>query len=183
MAVQNFNGGILIDTNGFTGVEGLYAAGEITGGVHGSDRPGGNNLTDTQVFGYRAGRAAADHAASAPAAAVVLEEAGPRLEPDEEERALIAQSERLYYQNLTVVRNSQGLQRVLDFTGAHLRPGISAPLRNRLPVGQTVRHGAAHPDGEPGHPLPGGSSGDSAGMAPPFGLPPGRRRGSGTVPR
>lgn len=136
MAVQNFNGGILIDTNGFTGVEGLYAAGEITGGVHGSDRPGGNNLTDTQVFGYRAGRAAADHAASAPAAAVVLEEAGPRLEPDEEERALIAQSERLYYQNLTVVRNSQGLQRVLDFTGAHLRPGISAPLRNRLLLGR-----------------------------------------------
>jgi len=61
--VQNFNGGILIDAEGFTGVEGLYAAGEVTGGVHGADRPGGNNLTDTQVFGYRAGRAAADFAA------------------------------------------------------------------------------------------------------------------------
>jgi len=61
--VQNFNGGILIDADGFTGVEGLYAAGEATGGVHGADRPGGNNLIDTQVFGYRAGRAAAACAA------------------------------------------------------------------------------------------------------------------------
>ncbi len=60
LVVQNFNGGILIDADGFTGVEGLYAAGEATGGVHGADRPGGNNLIDTQVFGYRAGRAAAD---------------------------------------------------------------------------------------------------------------------------
>ncbi len=63
LVVQNFNGGILIDADGFTGVEGLYAAGEVTGGVHGADRPGGNNLIDTQVFGYRAGRAAADCAA------------------------------------------------------------------------------------------------------------------------
>lgn len=64
LVVQNFNGGILIDPNGFTGIEGLYAAGEATGGVHGADRPGGNNLIDTQVFGYRAGRAAADFAAN-----------------------------------------------------------------------------------------------------------------------
>lgn len=41
LVVQNFNGGVLIDADGFTGVEGLYAAGEVTGGVHGSDRPEG----------------------------------------------------------------------------------------------------------------------------------------------
>ena len=64
LVVQNFNGGIRIDADGFTGVEGLYAAGEVTGGVHGADRPGGNNLIDTQVFGYRAGRAAAECAAN-----------------------------------------------------------------------------------------------------------------------
>ena len=62
MVVQNFNGGIFIDGSGSTGVEGLFAAGEVTGGVHGADRPGGNNLIDTQVFGFRAGRAAAEHA-------------------------------------------------------------------------------------------------------------------------
>ena len=62
LVAQNFNGGILIDENAFTGVKGLYAAGEVTGGIHGADRPGGNNLIDTQVFGYRAGVAAANFA-------------------------------------------------------------------------------------------------------------------------
>ncbi|MGE5606128.1 MAG: FAD-binding protein, partial [Bacteroidota bacterium] len=41
LVAQNFNGGVVIDENGYTGVPGLFAAGEVTGGVHGSDRPGG----------------------------------------------------------------------------------------------------------------------------------------------
>ncbi|MFC2070771.1 FAD-binding protein [Chloroflexota bacterium] len=57
--VQNFNGGIKIDENAAATVPGLFAVGEVSGGVHGADRPGGNNLTDCQVFGYRGGRAAA----------------------------------------------------------------------------------------------------------------------------
>ncbi len=57
--VQNFNGGIKIDENAATTIPGLFAVGEVSGGVHGADRPGGNNLTDCQVFGYRGGRAAA----------------------------------------------------------------------------------------------------------------------------
>ncbi len=56
--VQNFNGGIKIDEDAATNLPGLFAVGEVSGGVHGADRPGGNNLTDTQVFGYRGGRAA-----------------------------------------------------------------------------------------------------------------------------
>ena len=43
-------------------IEGLYAAGETTGGVHGQDRLGGNSLTDCFVFGSRAGRRAAANA-------------------------------------------------------------------------------------------------------------------------
>ena len=35
------NGGIAIDEEAFTGVEGLYACGEVTGGMHGADRLGG----------------------------------------------------------------------------------------------------------------------------------------------
>lgn len=57
--VQSFNGGIKIDENASAGVPGLFAVGEASGGVHGADRPGGNNLADSQVFGYRAGLAAA----------------------------------------------------------------------------------------------------------------------------
>jgi L-aspartate oxidase len=53
------NGGLLIDRHGRTTVDGLYAAGEITGGVHGRNRMMGNSLLDCTVFGRRAGRAAA----------------------------------------------------------------------------------------------------------------------------
>ena len=41
-------------------VEGVFAAGEVTGGVHGRNRLGGNSLLDCVVFGRRAGRSAAD---------------------------------------------------------------------------------------------------------------------------
>src|SRR4051795_11688910 len=43
-------------------VPGLYAAGEVAGGMHGSNRLGGNSLSDLLVFGRRAGVAAAEHA-------------------------------------------------------------------------------------------------------------------------
>jgi len=55
------NGGIKIDVNGATGVPGLFAAGECTGGVHGRNRLGGNSTLDIFIFGRRAGRAAAEY--------------------------------------------------------------------------------------------------------------------------
>jgi succinate dehydrogenase / fumarate reductase flavoprotein subunit len=44
-----------------SGVEGLYAVGECSGGMHGSNRLGGNSLSDLLVFGKRAGDAAATY--------------------------------------------------------------------------------------------------------------------------
>lgn len=61
-AVQHLNGGVLINERAETDIRGLYAAGEVAGGQHGSDRPGGNSLADCQVFGARAGRYAAEFA-------------------------------------------------------------------------------------------------------------------------
>ena len=61
---HHFMGGVCIDSNGNTSVPGLFAAGEVTGGVHGANRLGGNALTDTIVFGARAGESAATWAAS-----------------------------------------------------------------------------------------------------------------------
>jgi succinate dehydrogenase / fumarate reductase flavoprotein subunit len=43
-------------------VPGLFAAGEVAGGMHGSNRLGGNSLSDLLVFGRRAGLAATEHA-------------------------------------------------------------------------------------------------------------------------
>lgn len=48
----------VIDTNGNV-IPGLFAAGEVTGGIHGTNRLGGNALTDTVVFGRIAGTSAA----------------------------------------------------------------------------------------------------------------------------
>ena len=62
-------GGIRVDADsGATTVPGLYAAGEVAAGLHGSNRLGGNSLTDLLVFGRRAGEAAAQEAASRPPA-------------------------------------------------------------------------------------------------------------------
>ena len=58
-AVQHFNGGIAINENAATSLPGLFACGEVAGGYHGSDRPGGDALAAAQVFGKIAGEAAA----------------------------------------------------------------------------------------------------------------------------
>jgi succinate dehydrogenase / fumarate reductase flavoprotein subunit len=52
------------DTAAARGVPGLFAAGEVAGGMHGSNRLGGNSLSDLLVFGRRAGLHAAAYAAS-----------------------------------------------------------------------------------------------------------------------
>ncbi|HSK27539.1 MAG TPA: fumarate reductase/succinate dehydrogenase flavoprotein subunit [Jiangellales bacterium] len=53
-------GGVTVDPDtGRSEVEGLYAAGEVAGGMHGSNRLGGNSLSDLLVFGRRAGLNAA----------------------------------------------------------------------------------------------------------------------------
>ena len=55
-------GGVEVDADsGAALVPGLFAAGEVSGGMHGSNRLGGNSLSDLIVFGRRAGAGAADY--------------------------------------------------------------------------------------------------------------------------
>jgi succinate dehydrogenase / fumarate reductase, flavoprotein subunit len=56
-------GGVQVDpdTGAATGVPGLFAAGEVAGGMHGSNRLGGNSLSDLLVFGRRAGMGASEY--------------------------------------------------------------------------------------------------------------------------
>ena len=57
-------GGIRVDAEtGATTLPGLYAAGEVAGGMHGANRLGGNSLSDLLVFGARTGAGAASYAA------------------------------------------------------------------------------------------------------------------------
>ncbi|MEM6911091.1 MAG: FAD-binding protein [Verrucomicrobiota bacterium] len=54
-------GGIVVEPDDhWTGIDGLFAAGEVTGGLHGANRLGGNSLAEILIFGKRAGRSAAE---------------------------------------------------------------------------------------------------------------------------
>jgi fumarate reductase (CoM/CoB) subunit A len=61
-AAHHVMGGVCIDRFAATSIQGLFAAGEITGGLHGANRMGGNALSDTLVFGAVAGASAAQWA-------------------------------------------------------------------------------------------------------------------------
>jgi len=65
-------GGVVVDPACHTALEGLFAAGEDTGGVHGANRLGGNGVAESTVFGGIAGDVMAEFVAGRPA---------PRLEP------------------------------------------------------------------------------------------------------
>ena len=69
-------GGIEVDPDtGGAATPGLFAAGECSGGMHGSNRLGGNSLSDLLVFGRRAGLGAADYVSSLPSRPAVSAEA------------------------------------------------------------------------------------------------------------
>ena len=61
-------GGVQVepDTAAAVGLQGLFAAGEVAGGMHGSNRLGGNSLSDLLVFGRRAGMGAVAYLQSNP---------------------------------------------------------------------------------------------------------------------
>jgi succinate dehydrogenase / fumarate reductase flavoprotein subunit len=78
--IHYFMGGVRVEAGtGATAIEGLYAAGEVTSGLHGANRLGGNSLTDLLVFGKRAGEAAARRAGSV---------GRPEIEPEQVEHAI-----------------------------------------------------------------------------------------------
>jgi succinate dehydrogenase / fumarate reductase, flavoprotein subunit len=79
-------GGVEVDPDtGESRVPGLFAAGEVSGGMHGSNRLGGNSLSDLLVFGRRAGQGAADYIARL----------GPKLPVADEGEIAAAQAEAL----------------------------------------------------------------------------------------
>lgn len=118
-------GGVVIDEDCRTRIDGLFAVGETAGGVHGGARIGGNALAELFVFGRRAGRAAAGAARSAVRGrgenllrdlagrerrrldVFLKRRGGPR--PAEVKRRL----QRLMWDNVSVVRNGDDLARAL----------------------------------------------------------------------
>jgi succinate dehydrogenase/fumarate reductase flavoprotein subunit len=72
-------GGVVIDPACRTAIEGLFAAGEDTGGVHGANRLGGNGVAESTVFGGLAGDAIAEFVQNRPPARIDVDALRPRL--------------------------------------------------------------------------------------------------------
>ncbi len=119
--ISHFNmGGVIADENGRTGVEGLYAAGEVVGGVHGANRHGGNALTDITVFGARAGAEAAVYARSRERvdldglAEPEIECFGSFPSGGSDPLELMAAIKRLMWMKVGLVRTEKGLKEALE---------------------------------------------------------------------
>jgi len=118
-------GGIRVDAEkGQSSVQGLFAAGEAAGGLHGANRLGGNSLSDLLVFGRRAGLAAAEHAKKTAAVASL-----DSVQIDEAERQALAPFDRTEGENpYTIHHDLQDLmQRLVGIfrTDADLREALA----------------------------------------------------------
>ena len=114
-------GGVRINEDGQSTVENLFACGEVCGGVHGANRLGGNALADTQVFGKRAGFAAAlacDLTVMQYNFTAVEEEKN-RIESLMKEGsidpiAMKKEIQQLMWEKVSIVRNEQNLKSALE---------------------------------------------------------------------
>ncbi len=134
-------GGVWVDAADHgTGVDGLYAIGEASSGLHGANRLGGNSLIELMVYGRITGEAAAEYARSrtrihrsAEAVAEAREEMARLLDPAGGESARVLQRaiRDIMTEHAGVVRTEEGL-----------REG----LRRLAEVEERASHVSAHPD-------------------------------------
>lgn len=92
------NGGLRIDADAQSNIKGLFAAGEVAAGPHGADRLGGNMAVTCQVFGRRAGKAAAERSREVGHAALA--------DGYDEERAFLGRFRRTGKQSLETLKKS-----------------------------------------------------------------------------
>ena len=105
------NGGIKIKEDTSTGINGLFAAGEVTGGMHGADRIGGLSTANGLVFGQKAGIAAAKYAK---AAEKNQDNAVFEMMTCTNENELVARLQDTMFRNAMVIRTQEGLNSALN---------------------------------------------------------------------
>jgi len=158
---HSFGGGVIVDSQGRTTLPGLYAAGEVAGGMHGANRVGGNMLLACQVFGAISGFNAAEE--SLDANPQIPSEAMDRLfatlhhlggNNDKDIAHLRQRLKRVFWTYLMVVRNEKGLVCALDEV-RNIRQNLTESgkdslknlkrqleIRNMLDVGEVVAEAA-----------------------------------------
>jgi len=118
---HHFMGGARINLKCETSIPNLYAAGEAAGGVHGANRLGGNALAETQVFGRRAGEAAAKNVTKSkfkpkPASLGMEEERIEKLFQDGDYYPFHLKEElqEVMWNNVAIIRREEGLKSALN---------------------------------------------------------------------
>ena len=158
VAYHCHNGGILVDENGQSSIEGLYAVGETAAGPYGADRIAGSMMASGQVFGIRAGR----HAAKKARGKAMWE--GSSCEKDEiaelrrmiqldagQARRMINHLQRSAWENLLVVKDEMSLNcvehdiqqiwsevRSKERSGHGTDPIRAAELNSLLRIGEMI---------------------------------------------
>ncbi|MGO8880672.1 MAG: FAD-binding protein [Desulfomonilaceae bacterium] len=143
-AGHHFMGGVKINSDCATSVPGLFAAGEVTGGLHGSNRMGGNALTETLVFGARAGTFAADWAKGVGGSRGKIRFEQMRERPTVGSSKLsIADLQtrlrRTMWEEAGVIRNENGLARAVDTVNELREIALCLPIEcSRQDIGATI---------------------------------------------
>ena len=158
---HHFMGGIAISPEGKSSVAGLFAAGEVSGGVHGGNRLGGNALAETQVFGKRAGESAGKYTGLCAAdAATAAEDVLLRTEKEIESlysgtvspASVKKELQNLMWKNVGIYRNELDLRvaerEIKRLTSAKLKitsvteAAAAFTVKNMLTVAALVVNGA-----------------------------------------
>jgi succinate dehydrogenase/fumarate reductase flavoprotein subunit len=136
--VHFFMGGIEIDLQARTRIPGLFAAGEVTAGVHGANRMGGNALTECTVFGEIAGESAARYALSRPSVRRTVKKWPETYQfrtPKPEERNLFKEIQRITWSHAGPIRSGDslraGMKKISDIEGKVSALEASAKLSGR----------------------------------------------------
>jgi len=155
------------DTAAAVGVPGLFAAGEVAGGMHGSNRLGGNSLSDLLVFGRRAGIGASEYAKKAnriPVSEGSIKAASARIEAPfsreggENSYSLHAELQEITHNLVGIVRTGAELKEAIEKIaeirkrsanvsvsgGRHFNPGfhLAFDLDNMLLVAESTAKSA-----------------------------------------
>ncbi|ENN95922.1 succinate dehydrogenase flavoprotein subunit [Methanocaldococcus villosus KIN24-T80] len=106
---HHFMGGIKINERCETDISGLYACGEVAGGIHGANRLGGNALADTQVFGAIAGKEASKYAENCEIEVFDVDISYPS--GDINPMELIDRLREIMWKYVSLIRNKEGLEK------------------------------------------------------------------------
>ncbi len=144
-SVQHCNGGVLIDETAATDLPGLFAAGEAAGGQHGADRPGGNALADSQVFGAIAGESAARWASEQGFTEPAGEIRAPGTAASGRDAAeLLRELGRVMWRSCTVVREAAGLSEARARVSALAEEPAAGSLAELLDLRDALQVAGAH---------------------------------------